>query len=204
MKHATSIALHDYWQSCRGRTGGAGGGINAIELAPLLPALFLIDLDIAAGCRFRFCGATLASRYGRDLTDESFLALWNTEDAAAMRRDLRVISTGAAGIVTGVLGETVGSGFTTFEMLLLPISGETGDAGVGIAGVIGSMARIGGHDETNRVRARLVTQSIRSVRFLPPAERIDSMSQEFDDLIPLTARPAPRSYGHLTVLQGGK
>src|SRR4051812_21588974 len=80
MKHATSMALHAYWQGCRGRTGVSAGQIRAVELAPILPSLFLIELNLPAGARFRFCGATIATRYGRDLTQESFLALWNAED----------------------------------------------------------------------------------------------------------------------------
>ena len=47
-------------------------------------------------------------------------------------------------------------------MLLLPLAGETAPAGA-----IGSMVRIGGHEESNRIRARIVAQSLRSIRFLP-------------------------------------
>ena len=65
-------------------------------------------------------------------------------------------------MVAGVLGETLGGGVISYEMLLLPLSGEDG-----AAGAIGSMVRIGGHDETNRIRARIVAQSLRSIRFLP-------------------------------------
>jgi hypothetical protein len=200
MKHATSIALHQYWRSCHARTGVPAGEIRAIELAPLLPSLFLVDLDLAAGLRFRFCGASLARRYGRDLTDESFLALWNAADRQALERDVRVIAIRSTGLVAGVIAETVGSGVTSFEMLILPLAGETG-----AAGAIGSMARIGGHEETNRIRARLVSQSLRSVRFLPPVEKRPSRGPETAPAaLPAMLSAARRQYGHLTVVTGGK
>ncbi len=198
MKHATSLALHAYWQNCHGRSGVAAGDIVAAELAPILPSLFVTDLDCAAGLRFRFCGADAATRHGRDLTGESFLALWSPLDRATLDRDIRMLAPRCSGLVAGVMAETLGSGFTSFEMLLLPLGG-----GGGAAGLIGSMARLGGHDEMNRIRARLVSQSLRSVRFLPPP----AAAPRFEPAA-LAPRPCPsearRRYRHLTVLPGGR
>lgn len=195
MKHATSLALHDYWQRCGARVGGAAGAIRAAELAPILPSLFLIELDPLSAHRFRFCGAALAMRYGRDLTEESFLTLWNEEDRTSLKRDIGVIAVRPSGIVAGVLAETVGGGFTSFEMLLLPISGDGSPAGA-----IGSMVRIGGHEEMNRIRARFVSQSLRSLRFLPAAATRAALQPE----MMAASAPTLRHYRHLTVLQGGK
>jgi hypothetical protein len=200
MKHATSIALHTYWQGCHGRSGVSAGEIRAAELAPILPSLFLIDLNLYAGARFRFCGATLATRYGRDLSNESFLALWNAADREVLERDLRVMGQRAAGLVAGVLAETVAGGFSTYEMMLLPLSGENGTAGA-----IGSMVRIGGHEETNRIRARIVAQSLRSIRFLPAiGEAFWRRDPELERALSRTAAAKRRQYGHLSVVPGGK
>jgi hypothetical protein len=198
MKHATSIALHSYWQGCRGRGGVPVGGIVATELAPLLPWLFLTDLDFDAGLRFRFCGAAVATRYGRDLGEESFLALWRGSDRTNLERGVRALAPRSAGLLAGVIAETVGAGFTSFEMLLLPLAGDAG-----AAGLIGSMARIGGHEETNRIRARLVSQSLRSMRFLPPPEATPRHSWREPAEVAAaseSSRPSP----HLTLLPGGK
>ena len=145
MKHATSTALYAYWQRSHGPTGVPAAEIRAAELAPILPCLFLVDLDLAAGLRFRYCGASIAMRYGRDLTHESFLALWGAADRELLERDVRVMALRASGLVAGVLAETVGGGFTSFEMLILPLSGSA----TSTAGAIGSMVRIGGHEEMN-------------------------------------------------------
>jgi hypothetical protein len=200
MKHATSTALYAYWQGCHDRMGVPAGHIRAAELATILPSLFLIELNLLAGARFRFCGASIATRYGRDLTHESFLALWNAEDRELLERDLRVMSARSSGLVAGVVVETVGGGFTSFEMLILPLAGETT-----AAGAIGSMVRIGGHEELNRIRARILSQSLRSARFLPPVGH--GYLRDDTPFSPALAAPpseARRRYRHLTVVHGGK
>jgi hypothetical protein len=199
MKHETSQALYAYWQSCRRGRGVRAAGIRAIELAPILPSLFLVDLT-SADYRFRFCGAALATRYGRELSDEGFLPLWNAEDQVTLERNLRFIAARSTGLVAGIMAETVGGGFTSFEMLLLPLAGENG-----AAGAIGSMARIGGHDELNRIRARIVAQSLRSIRFLPRAETGPARAAvPAAYLISPSSSGARRRYRHLTVVSGGK
>jgi hypothetical protein len=199
MKHATSMALHDYWQGRHGRTGVPAGGIDAAELAPILPSLFLTDLDLAAGLRLRFCGADIATRYGRDLAEESFLALWGALDRATLERDVRMSAVRSTGLVAGVMAETLGAGYIAFEMLLLPLGAEGG-----AAGMIGSMVRIGGHEEQNRLRARLVSQSLRSVRFLPPAGVLAMRPAPPPATMAAAPSEARRRYRHLTVLPGGK
>jgi hypothetical protein len=198
MKHETSIALHAYWQSCRGRTGVPANEIRALQLAPILPSLFLVDLDAGAGFRFQFCGASVARRYGRDLSNESFLALWSAEDAESLRRHARSMAMGSTGLVCGMMGETVGGGFTSFEMLLLPLAGESGNAGA-----IGSMVRVGGHEEMNRIRARIVSQTLRSIRFL----QASAAGAAGPEAGPKQAGSTPvvlRRRPHLTVLSGGR
>lgn len=200
MKHATSIALHAYWQSCQRQSGVRAAFLDAVELAPILPSLFLLDLGGKRRPMFRFCGASIALRYGRDLAGEPFLPLWTAADRDALTQHVGTLVLESGGLVAGVLGETAAGGFTSFEMLLLPLVGDDG-----LTGAIGSMARTGGHDEVNRIRARLVGQSLQSLRFLPVADgplpwRVDSAGPVVAD----DSAPGLRRYGHLTVLSGGK
>ena len=202
MKHEISTALYGYWLARHRDMPVRASLIRPAELAPLLPFLFLIEIDPSdrPQFRFRFCGASIAARYGRDLTDESFLALWDGPDRSMLQRDLRALAFRFTGTVAGVLAETMGGGVISYEMLLLPLAGENGTAGA-----IGSMVRIGGHDESNRIRARIVAQSLRSIRFLPVAG---------SEILPGYSKAAPalaaadlgmrRRYGHLTVVTGGK
>ena len=202
MKHEISTALYRYWLSRHRATPVRASGIQPAELAPLLPSLFLVELDARDGPQFRvrFCGAAIATRYGRDLTDESFLALWDNPDSLMLGRDLRAPAFRSSGMIAGVLGETLGGGVISYEMLLLPLSGEDG-----AAGAIGSMVRTGGHDEANRLRARIVAQSLRSIRFLPVtgSNNLPGYSREAPSL-PAAEFGMRRRYGHLTVVSGGK
>ena len=197
MKHETSIALHEYWLSCHGRTGVPANEIRALELAPILPSLFLVDLDLSAGFQLRFCGAAIARRYGRDLCGESFLALWSADDAETFHRHARSMALRSRGLVCGVMAETVGGGFTSFEMLVLPLTSDSGNAGA-----IGSMVRIGGHEELNRIRARILSQSLRSVRFLPGNWRGTSRAPRGLEGVSRAPTRPPRRYRHLTVVGG--
>jgi hypothetical protein len=180
MKHEVTLALHAYWQSCQGDDGVRPTSMRAAELAPLLPFLFLVDINPPAEPRFRFCGAALAMRYGRDLTDEAFLPMWSAQDRSTLLHDLKLVAAGSAGLVAGVMAETVGGGFTSFELLL------------------------GGHEETNRIRARILAQWLRSTRFL--SARINGHAPSLvARFVPTDFAPPPRRrYGHLTVLSGGK
>jgi len=202
MKHEVSTALYAYWVSRHHDTAVRASGIRPNELAPLLPYLFLIELDPSEQPRFRFryCGVAVARCYGRDLSDEDFLPLWGPDDRLTLQRDLRALAFRSSGMVSGVIAETMGGGIISYEMLLLPLAGDNTTAGA-----IGSMVRIGGHDESNRIRARIISQSLRSIRFLPIVGLGISKSHPRGAAPPLPAHlGARRRYGHLTVVTGGK
>lgn len=200
MKHDTSTALYEYWLSAQADHAVRAGGISAVELAPLLPDLFLLECFPPEPARFRFCGAAMASRYGRDLTGESFLELWESLDQRTLERDLALMASRAIGLVAGVMGETIGAGVIAYEMLLLPLVGARGGSGA-----IGSMARVGGHDEKNRIRGRVVAQSLRSIRFLTPVMPLPARwASPPIGALRQAAEPSARRYGHLTVVNGGK
>ena len=163
MKHPSSKALYDYWLSRRHDVEVRASGIHAAELAPLLPDLFLVELDPSErpAFGFRYCGAAIARRYGRDLTDEDFLALWSPPDRSAWQRDLRAAAFRSTGMVTGVLAETMGGGVISYEMLVLPLAGD-----LSAAGAIGTMARIGGHEnQTESAPGSSLSRSAPSASF---------------------------------------
>jgi hypothetical protein len=191
MKHPTSTALHHYWLRCQRGDGNSAVQLHAAALAQLLPCLFLIELTAGGGALFRYCGASLTNRYGRDLQDDSFLALWNATDREILERNLIVMARQSTGLVAGILGETVGDGVSAYEMLILPLATTTRTGGA-----IGSIARIGGHDERNRIRARLVSQRLQSIRFLG---REDAPSGE----VALERAKPDRRHAHLTLVAGG-
>ena len=63
---------------------------------------------------------------------------------------------------------------------------------------------VGGHEETNRVRDRIITQVLRSVRVLEEQDRAFLQARDITHRLP----PLPQSsqirkrYGHLAVIAG--
>jgi hypothetical protein len=201
MKHPLSRRLQAYWDRRRNGLPVPGrADIVPAELGAQLVHCFLVDLTAAAPARFRFCGSSLARRYGRDLTDEDFLSLWHGTDRRAWSRNLAAMRRNGTGMVAGVTAETVGSGFVTFEILLLPLRGIA-DCDC----AIGCMVRVGGHEETNRIKARITAQSLDSFRCIggrgqPPADgpTAAAMDQRGD-------RPPPRArHRRLIVIDGDR
>jgi len=202
MKHIVSCQLYAYWNRRRG--GQAAPNRSAIEpydLGAMLVDTFLLDLKSTNSANFRFCGSNIAMRYGRDLADEDFLALWSADDRKSLAHHLILMADDAVAMTAGVVAETAGGGFTTFEMVLLPLSGASG-----CDRAIGSFVRTGGHSDANPVGARIVSQSLRSMRFLTP--RTEPFMKAPDRSIPPPPAPAMsdmrRKYGHLVVMDGGK
>ncbi len=202
MKHIVSRQLYAYWNRRRGdRPAPDRSAIEPYDLGPMLVDTFLLNLKGGDKTNFRFCGSSIALRYGRDLANEDFLALWNEDDRSSLSRYLRLMGQEAVAMTAGVVAETAGGGFTTFEMVLLPLSSSRG-----FDRAIGSLVRIGGHSDTNPVGARIVSQSMRSMRFLTP--RAEPFLHAPDRSIPPPPSPAissvRRKYGHLVVMDGGK
>jgi hypothetical protein len=201
MKHESSIALFSAWDRWRGDAQLADPSlVSPADLGALLPDLILIDLA-EPDFRFRFSGAGVATRYGRDLQDESFLSIWQAADAAGMTRLLAGIKTRRTGIVAGFHGETAGGGYTAFELLLLPLG--TDNACVSAVGLI---VRTGGHDDANRLRARLVSQTLVSVRVLESSRpgRPRRLQHPLESQRRVSLDGFRSRYGHLTVIHGGR
>jgi hypothetical protein len=202
MKHIVSRQLYAYWNRRRGSQPAPDrSAIEPYDLGPMLVDTFLLDLNGADRANFRFCGSNIALRYGRDLADEDFLSLWSNDDRRSLTHHLSLMGEDAVALAAGVVAETASGGFITFEMLLLPLSNARG-----CDRAIGCFVRTGGHSDANRVGARIVSQSLRSMRFLTP--RNQPFMNAPDRSIPPPPAPAMsdarRKYGHLIVMDGGK
>jgi hypothetical protein len=202
MKHIVSRKLYAYWNRRRGgRPAPDRTAIEPYDLGAMLVDTFLIDLNGTDRPVFRFCGSSIAMRYGRDLANEDFLALWSKDDRKSLAHHLALMTEDAVAMAAGVVAETASGGFITLEMVLLPLSGARG-----CDRAIGCLVRTGGHSDTNRVGSQIVSQSLRSMRFLTP--RAEPFMNAPDRSIPPPPAPdmsdARRKYGHLVVMDGGK
>ncbi len=202
MKHATSRNLYSYWNRRRdGRAAPDRHDIEPYDLGGDLVDTFLIRIDTDGSVRYRFCGSSVAMYYGRDLADEDFFAAWDAGDRESLKGHIDMMGAKGTGFVAGIVAETASGDFTTFEMIVLPLmnQGQCDRA-------IGCMARVGGHAATNRIKARIVSQSLRSVRLLTARE--DSGAAAFARDLPPPPPPdqsiVRKRFGHLVLVQGGK
>lgn len=213
MKHPISRDLFAYWNLCRGNSAAPDSGtIDPLQLGTKLVDTFLIRIHSDGTPGIRFCGSNIAARFGRDLTDESFLDLWAGRDRDAISRHLEALTARPAGFVAGSLAETAGGGFTAYEYTLLPlVTTSYCDR------AIGCMVRIGGNDSANRLRIRILSQELRSARIFDPGSIGESLigikrsplrsatdDDDFDPDPPILSAPSSKRFGHLYVVDGGK
>lgn len=199
MKHPASQALYAAWDLWRdGAAIADPASVSPADLAALLPDLLLVDLR-EPEFRIRYSGTALACRYGHDLQGGSFLTLWSGDDANGFARLLAGMKSRRTGIVGGFLGETAGGGCTAFELLLLPLGSQSA-----CVSAIGVIVRTGGHDDHNRLRARLVSQSLVSLRVLDRAGRPARGEPRLHPALLPRGGGFRGRYGHLTVLNGGR
>lgn len=199
MKHPASQALFAAWDLWR--DGGAipdPASVSPVDLGPLLSDLVLIDLR-APEFRIRYSGTAVATRYGHDLQGESFMSIWNAEDAETVARLIGGMKTRRTGLVAGFLGETSGGGCTAFEMVLLPLGSDNT-----CISAVGVIVRTGGHDDHNRLRARLLSQSLVSARIMAKGARSSRPPLPVPPEMLRKGGGIRGRYGHLTLVEGGR
>ena len=202
MKHKISRELFEYWNRRRqGKNVPDRSEIEPYDLGRKLVDIFLIQMDRAGEPMYRFCGSNIANRYGRDLSGENFLMAWPMDERKEVQCNFTMMAQSGLGFVAGIAAETAGGGVINYELTILPLRGESK-----IDQAIGSLVRVGGHDETNRVRDRIVAQTLRSVRVLEERDKAFLQPRDITHRLP----PLPQTshirkhYGHLAVVNGGK
>jgi hypothetical protein len=202
MKHKISRELFEYWN--RRRQGSNVPDRSAIEpydLGRKLVDTFLLQFDAKGEPLLRFCGSNLANRYGRDMTGENFLLPWPAEERKEVEHNLKMMVQSGLGFVAGFAAETAGGGLINYELTVLPLRGTSE-----IDQAIGALVRVGGHEETNRVRDRIVAQTLRTVRVLEERDRAFLQPRDITHRLPPLPQPSQirKHYGHLAVINGGK
>lgn len=199
MQHPTSLRLYDYWNRRLAAAGAPAGGVIGFAGGAPLADLFLLALQPAAIVPIRFCGAAIAARYGEAPAPAGFLGLWSERDRARIARCLQAMPEDSVGLLARIAGETAGGGFTDFEMLLLPLHGASG-----CDRAVGALSRIGGHDDRQPIRARLVAQSLRAIRVLRPRRECSARAAPASGRRATPPGEDRRCRSHLTLIAGGR
>jgi hypothetical protein len=140
MKHASSRELYAYWNERRGaRASPERGDIEPSAIRKSLGDTFILSVESPADPRFRLAGTRVCALFGRELKDETFIALWDVAHHSVMRRLLAIVAEEGIGVVAGAHGRTAEGFSTDLELLLLPLR-HRGRPGRRMLGVLAPVA----------------------------------------------------------------
>ncbi|HWM83209.1 MAG TPA: PAS domain-containing protein [Pseudolabrys sp.] len=181
MRHASSQALYDYWNGCRGmRAAPERAEIDPAAIRHILADTVVVQIDLIEQSQFRLAGTRVCALFGREIRGEPFLPFWHAESVAGLRRALAAVTDGAGGIVGSAVGASQAGDRVDLEVLLLPLLGA-GQACTAVIGVLAPLSPtywLGTHPLTTLRfgRARLVgaNAASRPQRPAPPSVTADS------------------------------
>ena len=203
MRHKNSLELFDYWMSKRGdRPAPSRTDIEPADIRRLLPHIFICDLNDAGHLSFRLAGTAICALYGRELKGSGFGELWLPDGVRNAGRTGAMVASGATPAALSLDGLSRGGRVTQAEMLLLPITGPSGDRDrlIGLLSVFDPPYWIG-HDS-------LAGFSSTGIRFMDPAKDPVFLANRPEIGVP---QPSPHSHAgdrrrgaRLVVLDGGR
>jgi hypothetical protein len=135
MKHASTRAVHDYWNTQRGRRPAPDRtDIDPADIRHALCDTFMLAVDFVDHLRFRLAGTRICALFGREIKGDAFIDLWHEASRNAVDDLLTICTTETEGAVAGLTGRTEDGDTTDLEMLLLPIahSGQTRVRALGV------------------------------------------------------------------------
>ena len=210
-RHASSQQLYAYWQGQRdGRPAPLRSAIEPVHFAKLLGDTFLLDASRTTEFPFRLAGTGLCANFGRELTGDNFLSIWQGADRETLATTLRTIARNASVAVVEIAGRTERGNTVPIEMLLMPVSqdGRRNDRILGLFSPLERPYWLG--------MQRIVRQQVLSLRWLAPEASLPTATSIATRPLPaLPRRPEParpttpvqsagRRHRHLVVLDGGR
>jgi hypothetical protein len=123
MKHASTRAVHAYWNDRRGaRAAPCRNDIDPVAIRAALGDTFLLSADFVDQLRFRLAGTRVCALFCRELKGEILAALWGDNSRKAIDDILAVVTDESEGMVTGLTGRAEDGAEIDLEMLLLPLA----------------------------------------------------------------------------------
>lgn len=210
MRHKNSLTLFDYWNEKRAdRPAPSRTDIEPADIRTLLPGIFICELGDRSELGFRLAGTALCALFGRELKGTDLGALWLSDGQRNARRTGDAVLRGATPAVLSLDGLSHGGRVIKAEMVLLPVTGPSGerDRLIGILSVFEPPYWMG-HEALagfSTTGIRFFDQT-RDAVFLGNRPEIDLPTS-----VPGTAAAGPahagkerRKIGHLTVVDGGR
>lgn len=127
MRHKNSFELFDYWSAQRGqRPAPSRTDIDPADIRTLLPHVFICDLTADGQMKFRLAGTSLCALHDRELKGQEFSSLWLADGARNAARTGASVASGVTPASVSLDCLSNGGRVAQAEMLLLPITGPSG------------------------------------------------------------------------------
>ena len=128
MKHKTTKALFEYWNSIRSeRIAPRRSEIEPREIKRLLPYVFILERSDKWSYRFRLAGTGLCNAYGMEFRRHNLLSMWQDECLENMTHLLNDVTSSATVGLVEYTAQTADERQVNMEMMLLPLAQENGE-----------------------------------------------------------------------------
>lgn len=214
MKTQGTIDLFMYWNRIRGdRQAPPRKEVEPSDIRSILPYAFILQNDDIDEISFRLAGTKLNAMFGRELRGDWFRSIFQPSDAKLIARLIESCRRDELVVSLSLMGKTQRDPKLVFDMVLLPLSKESG---YGL--VLGCMqSTVSNHWirpdtlQTLRVTSLRIVDPNREQKLLSDRIEIDvpNIAPEPSDTTPFGHAVGKnielRKKGlHLTVIEGGK
>lgn len=201
-----TTALFRYWDGLRDeRPAPLRTEIEPADIKSLLADTFILEKDARGEAIFRLAGTRLCATYGRELKGYAFPLLWSQRDQRIVSRHVYSVFHYSAVVVVAFEGTTPGGKTAAFEMILLPLHGDRGEARA-LGSIIPAEKPywLGADPVTeNRIDRLRVVDPARERLFLGERTTIDGPSL-MPDQRDIAGVEGGRRIRHLVVFEGGR
>jgi hypothetical protein len=127
--HARIEEFLTTWRSAKGHHRmPLQGDIGMKMLAPLLPSTLIVENLAAGGLFVRMAGTSACALFGREISGQPFLALWQEKDRRDMARLLDGMLQDGLPVRLGILAHQASGTSRSAELALAPLRSENGSA----------------------------------------------------------------------------
>jgi hypothetical protein len=136
MKHSSSRQFFAYWDAKRGHARAPDRSeIEPSAVRELLGDIFVLSFDNEAGFPFRVAGTRVCALAGRDLKDQSFLALFAPDSRREIESIVTVVAEEMLAVIAGISATAQDGSTAHLELLLLPFNTRA-HAPISLTGVL--------------------------------------------------------------------
>lgn len=144
MKHPSSRAFFQYWDSKRGQAAAPDRGDFAPDaVRGLLGDIFVLSYDRATNHPFRVAGTRVCSLLGCDAKGQSFTGMFSSGSRTELEDLLGIVAEEMLPLVAGVTARAADGSSAQLELLLLPFNTKA-HAPISLTGLLAPLHAMSG------------------------------------------------------------